>query len=40
LLDQWLQSSLRTTTVTQLYQAGVDEQLIIELTRHQSIDGV
>ena len=32
--------SLRATTATRLYQAGVDEQLIMERTGHHSIDGV
>ena len=32
--------SLRATTATRLYQAGVDEQLIMERTGHRSIDGV
>ena len=32
--------SLRATTTTRLYQAGVDEQLIMERTGHRSLDGV
>ena len=32
--------SLRVTTATRLYQAGVDEQLIMERTGHRSLDGV
>ena len=32
--------SLRATTATRLYQAGVDEQLIMEKTGHHSLDGV
>ena len=32
--------SLRATTATRLYQAGVDEQLIMERTGHRSIKGV
>ena len=32
--------SLRATTATRLFQAGVDEQLIMERTGHRSIDGV
>ena len=32
--------SLRATTATRLYQAGVDEQLVMERTGHQSLDGV
>ena len=32
--------SLRASTATRLYQAGVDEQLIMERTGHRSIDGV
>ena len=32
--------SLRATAATRLYQAGVDEQLIMEVTGHQSLDGV
>ena len=32
--------SLRTTTATRLFQAGVDEQLIMERTGHRSLDGV
>ena len=32
--------SLRATTATRLYQAGVDEQLIMERTGHRSLDGV
>ena len=32
--------SLRATTATRLYQAGVDEQLIMERTGHHSVDGV
>ena len=32
--------SLRATTATRLYQAGVDEQLIMEPTGHHSVDGV
>ena len=32
--------SLRATTATRLYQAGVDEQLIMERTGHHSVDAV
>ena len=32
--------SLRATSATRLYQAGVDEQLIMERTGHRSLDGV
>ena len=32
--------SLRATTATRLYQAGIDEQLIMERTGHQSLEGV
>ena len=32
--------SLCATAATQLYQAGLDEQLIMETTGHQSLDGV
>ena len=32
--------SLRVTTATRLYQAGIDEQLIMERTGHRSIGGV
>lgn len=32
--------SLHATTATRLYQAGVDEQLVIEHTGHQSLEGV
>ena len=32
--------SLRATTATRLFQAGVDEQLIMEKTGHTSLDGV
>ena len=32
--------SLRATTATRLYQAGVDEQLVIEMTGHRSLEGV
>ena len=32
--------SLHATAATQLYQAGLDEQLIMETTGHQSLDGV
>lgn len=32
--------SLRTTTATRLFHAGVDEQLIMERTGHRSTDGV
>ena len=32
--------SLRATTATRLYQAGVEEQLIMERTGHRSIEGV
>lgn len=32
--------SLRAITTTRLYQAGIDEQLIMERTGHRSIDGV
>ncbi len=32
--------SLRATTATRLYQAGVDEQLVMERTGHQSLEGV
>lgn len=32
--------SLRATTATRLYQAGVDKQLIVERTGHRSLDGV
>lgn len=32
--------SLRATTAIRLYQAGVDEQLVMERTAHQSIEGV
>jgi integrase len=32
--------SLRATCATRLYQAGVDEQLIMERTGHRSVDGV
>ena len=32
--------SLRSTTATRLYQAGVDEQLIMETTGHRSLEGV
>ena len=32
--------SLRATTATRLYHAGVDEQLIMERTGHRSLDGV
>ena len=32
--------SLRATAATRLYQAGIDEQLVIEMTGHRSLDGV
>ena len=32
--------SLRVTTATRLFQAGVDEQLIMKRTGHRSVDGV
>ena len=32
--------SLRATTATRLYQAGVDEQLVMEKTGHRSVEGV
>ena len=32
--------SLRVTTATRLFQAGVEEQLIMSRTGHQSLDGV
>ena len=32
--------SLRVTTVTRLFQAGIDEQLIMERTGHRSTDGI
>ena len=32
--------SLRAAAATRLYQAGLDEQLIMETTGHQSLDGV
>ena len=32
--------SLRATTATRLYQAGIDEQLIMERTGHRNLDGV
>ena len=32
--------SLRATTATQLYESGVDEQLVMERTGHRSLDGV
>ena len=32
--------SLRVTAATRLFQAGVDEQLIMKRTGHRSIDGV
>ena len=32
--------SLRATAATHLYQAGVDEQIIMETTGHRSTDGV
>ena len=32
--------SLRATAATRLYQAGVDEQLVMEKTGHRSIEGV
>ena len=32
--------SLHTTTSTRLYQAGVDKQLVMEQTGHQSLEGV
>ena len=32
--------SLRATTATRLYQAGIDEQLVMEQTGHRSLDGV
>ena len=32
--------SLRATAATRLYQAGVDEQLVMERTGHQSLEGV
>ena len=32
--------SLRATAATRLYQAGVDEQLIMEKTGHRSLEGV
>ncbi len=32
--------SLRVTAATRLYQAGVDEQLIMKRTGHRSIEGV
>ena len=32
--------SLRATAASRLYQAGVDEQLVMELTGHHSIEGV
>lgn len=32
--------SLRATTATRLYQHGVDEQLVMEMTGHRSVDGV
>ena len=32
--------SLRATTATRLFHAGIDEQLIMERTGHHSVDGV
>ena len=32
--------SLRATAATRLYHAGVDEQIIMEITSHRSLDGV
>ena len=32
--------SLRATTATRLFQAGVDEQLIMEKTGHHSLEGI
>ena len=32
--------SLRATTATRLYSEGIDEQLVMECTGHQSIEGV
>ena len=32
--------SLRVTTATRLFQSGVDEQLIMDLTGHRSVSGV
>ncbi len=32
--------SLRATTATRLYHAGVDEQLVMERTGHRSLEGV
>ena len=33
-------SSFRASAATRLYQAGVDEQLVMERTGHQSLEGV
>ena len=33
-------NSLRVTTATRLFQAGVDEQLIMKRTGHRSLDGI
>ena len=32
--------SLRTTTVTRLYHAGVDERLVMEWTGHRGLEGI
>ena len=32
--------SLRTTATTRLYQSGVDEQMVMELTGHRSLEGI
>ena len=32
--------SLRATATTHLYQCGVDEQMVMELTGHRSLEGV
>ena len=32
--------SLRATAATRLYQAGIDEQLIMETTGHHNLEGV
>ena len=32
--------SLRVTTATRLFQSGIDEQLIMDRTRHHSVDGI
>jgi integrase len=39
LKGRYTNHSLRATTATRLYQAGVEEQLIMERTGHRSLDG-